>query len=118
DMHTILPALDLVVHPAFMEGLGVALLQAAACGVPIVASRVGGIPEIVRNGVNGTLIPAGDPLALAQAVNGLLADTERAAAYGQAGRRIALTDFSIAAMVEGNYRVYQDVLGVTDRPNP
>jgi glycosyltransferase involved in cell wall biosynthesis len=117
-MHKILPALDLLVHPAFMEGLGVALLQTAASGIPIVASRVGGIPEIVRDGVNGTLIPAGDPPALAQAVNDLLADTERAKVYGQAGREIVLTDFSIAAMVEGNYRVYQDVLGLTDQSGP
>jgi len=112
DMHKILPALDLVVHPAFMEGLGVALLQAAACGVPIVASRVGGIPEIVRDGINGTLTPAGEPHALAQAVNDLLADTEQAKSFGEAGRQIVLADFSIAAMVEGNYRVYKDVLGL------
>ncbi len=60
DLAEILPCLDLVVHPALMEGLGVSLLQAASAGVPIVASRVGGIPEAVRDGENGLLVPPGD----------------------------------------------------------
>ena len=93
-----------------MEGLGVALLQAAASGVPIVASRAGGIPEIVRDGSNGLLVSPGDSAALAQAVIRILGDPDLAKAYGQAGRRFALADFSIAAMVEGNYQVYRDVL--------
>jgi glycosyltransferase involved in cell wall biosynthesis len=118
DLDRILPCLNLVVHPATLEGLGVALLQAAASAVPIVASRAGGIPEIVRDGSNGLLVPPGDPAALAEAVIRLLRDPVQAAAYGQAGRRIALSDFSIAAMVEGNDRVYRDVLAASPRVRP
>jgi glycosyltransferase involved in cell wall biosynthesis len=60
DLHRVLPCLDVLAHPAHMEGLGVALLQAAACGVPIVGGRRGGIPEIIRPGVTGELIEPGD----------------------------------------------------------
>ena len=65
DLDKILPCLDILAHPASMEGLGVSLLQAAACGLPIVAGRAGGIPEIVRPGLNGELIEPGDHQALA-----------------------------------------------------
>ena len=60
DMPRVLPSLHLLLHPARMEGLGVALLEAADCGVAIVASAVGGIPEVVRDGVNGRLVPPDD----------------------------------------------------------
>jgi glycosyltransferase involved in cell wall biosynthesis len=106
----ILSCLYGVVHPADMEGLGVSLLQAAAAGVPIVASRAGGIPEVVRDGVNGWLVPPGDVDALSRAVTALLDDPVRAAAMGQAGRAIVRERFSVEAMVEGNWRVYQSVL--------
>ena len=111
DLPRVLPALDLVVHPAFEEGLGVSLLQSAAAGVPIVGSAVGGIPEIVRDGVNGLLVPPGDGAALERAVRSLLDEPARARAMGAEGRRIAERDFSLGAMVAGNLRVYRDVLG-------
>lgn len=111
DLERWLPALDLLVHPASMEGLGVALLQAAACGIAIVAGRAGGIPEIVRDGENGRLVDPHDAGALAAALNGLLDDAALRARCGAAGRAIAERDFSIAAMVAGNRRVYADVLG-------
>jgi glycosyltransferase involved in cell wall biosynthesis len=110
DLDRLLPGLDLLVHPAEMEGLGVALLQAAACGVPVVATTAGGIPDIVRDGVNGILVPPRDSRALASAVSLLLSDPSRARAFGKAGRSIAETDFSIAGMVEGNLEVYRSVL--------
>lgn len=110
DLERILPCLDLVVHPARMEGLGVALLQTAAAGVPIVASRVGGIPEIVQDGVNGYLVDAGDIRAILQRVGELLEDREKARRFGSAGRKIVRSRFSIAAMVKGNLAVYRDML--------
>lgn len=112
DLERVLPSLDLLLHPALMEGLGVALLEAAACGLAIVASRVGGIPEIVRDGSNGVLIPPGDAAALASAVNALLDDPQRRALYGARGRQRVLEEFSVPAMVAGNYRVYREVLGL------
>jgi glycosyltransferase involved in cell wall biosynthesis len=110
DLPEILPRLDLVVHPAEMEGLGVSLLQAAAAGVPIVATRVGGIPEIVRDGVNGYLVAAGHTEAMSRATVSLLRDPLKARRFGEAGREIVHANFSIASMVEGNLRVYREVL--------
>jgi glycosyltransferase involved in cell wall biosynthesis len=111
DLERVLPCLDVLVHPAEMEGLGVSLLQAAASGVPVVATRVGGIPEIVRDGVNGLLIPPRNPEAISEAVIKLLGDPERARAMGAEGRRIVREEFSIEAMVEGNLKVYEKLLG-------
>jgi glycosyltransferase involved in cell wall biosynthesis len=111
DLDRILPCLNLVVHPALMEGLGVALLQAAAAGLPIVATRVGGIPEVVQNGINGYLIDAADPNALVEPVLNLLRDPERAKRMGRAGLDIVRSHFSIEAMVNGNLLVYQAIAG-------
>lgn len=110
DLPQVLPALDLVVHPAFEEGLGVSLLQSAACGVPVVGSAIGGIPEAVRDGVNGRLVPAGDVLALERAIRGVLDDPEGARAMGAEGRRLAEREFSVPAMVAGNLKVYRTLL--------
>lgn len=110
DLERILPCLDLLVHPARMEGLGVSLLQAAAAGVPIVASRVGGIPEIVQDNVNGYLIDVGDRRAIMRRVIELLADPEKVEHLGSAGRMIVRSRFSIDAMVKGNLAVYSQML--------
>ncbi len=110
DLPELLPALDLVVHPALQEGLGIALLEAAAVGLPIVASRVGGIPEAVRHGFNGLLVPPGDPQALAAAIAELLQDPERRWAFGRAGRSLVAREFSVEAMVKGNLAVYQELV--------
>ncbi|MBB1160670.1 glycosyltransferase [Aquariibacter albus] len=111
DLPRLLPACDLMVHPAEMEGLGVALLQAAACGLPIVAGRAGGIPEIVRPGLNGELIEPGDAAALAQHLTNLLGDPALRARYGAAGRQLVLDEFSVDAMVDGNLAVYRACVG-------
>lgn len=110
DLDRILPCVDVIAHPADMEGLGVSLLQAAACGVPVVASRAGGIPEAVRDGENGILVAPGDVGALAQALTALLRDDSRARAMGEAGRALVEREFSVAAMIEGNLRTYREVL--------
>ncbi|MBK1716192.1 glycosyltransferase [Thiocystis violacea] len=110
DLAEILPSLDLLVHPALMEGLGVSLLQAASAGVPIVASRAGGIPEAVRDGQNGRLVPPGDVPALREAIRTLLVDPEQRRALGEGGRALMAREFSIDAMVEGNLAVYRELL--------
>ena len=107
DLEKILPCLYGVVHPADMEGLGVSLLQAAAAGVPIIGSEAGGIPEIVRDGVNGYLVPPGYTDMLAEKIEQLLTHEQLANEFGQAGRKIVQNQFSIDAMVEGNKRVYE-----------
>ncbi|NBD19577.1 glycosyltransferase [Aquabacterium fontiphilum] len=107
DLDRILPCLDVLAHPAHMEGLGVSLLQAAACGVPLVGGRAGGIPEIIQPGLNGELITPGDAPALARALDALLASAKLRQQYGQAGRQWVIERFSIEAMVQGNLSVYQ-----------
>ena len=111
DLDEVLPCLDLVVHPATMEGLGVSLLQAASAGVPIIASGVGGIPEAVRDGENGRLVPPGDVGALRDALGALLADPAGRRALGEGGQALMRREFSIDTMVEGNLAVYRELLG-------
>jgi glycosyltransferase involved in cell wall biosynthesis len=110
DMDRIFPCLDLVVHPATMEGLGVSLLEAASSGRAIVASRAGGIPEVVHHGENGLLVEPGNAGELIEAVSRLLRDPGLGARLGAAGRRLVEDRFSVAAMVKGNIAVYSEVL--------
>jgi glycosyltransferase involved in cell wall biosynthesis len=110
DLADILPCLDMLVHPATREGLGVSLLQASSAGIPIVASRAGGVPEAVRDGVNGLLVPPADPRALGAAIAGLLDDSMLAERLGEGGRALMRSEFSIEAMVEGNLAVYRELV--------
>jgi glycosyltransferase involved in cell wall biosynthesis len=111
DLPRILPCLDLVVHPALMEGLGISLLQAAGAGVPIVAVNAGGMPEVVRDGLNGLLVPPADSAALGLAIKRLLGDPELAKRMGRAGAELVAESFSVEVMVAGNLRVYRELLG-------
>lgn len=110
DLDRIVPALDMVVHPALAEGLGVALLQASAAGVPIVGTHAGGIPEIVRHEENGLLVKPGDVGALAEAMHRLLSSDDLRRQMGQRGRELASNTFSLDRMVEGNLAVYRELL--------
>ncbi|GGA73458.1 glycosyl transferase [Neiella marina] len=110
DMDALLPGLDLVVHPAFMEGLGVSLLQASCCAVPVVAGRAGGIPEAVRDEINGTLVEPGDVYGLRDAVLALLQDEPLRQQVGQQGRQLMLDEFSIQAMADANADLYERLL--------
>ena len=103
DLPDLLGCLELVIHPAEREGLGVALLQASAAGVPVVAADAGGIPEVVAHGATGLLVPPGEPGPLAEAVLRVLTDEPFARALGAAGRRLVAERFSIPAM-SGAYR--------------
>ena len=110
DLECVLPCLDLLVHPATMEGLGVSLLQAASAAVPILASNAGGIPEAVRDGENGLLVPPGDVAALGAALDRLLGDADLRRRLGAGGREMMRREFSIDAMVEGNLAVYRKLV--------
>lgn len=110
DLPAQLGALDLLVHPADMEGLGVSLLQASAARVPIIASRAGGMPEAVVDGENGVLIEVGDVAALSAAMRRLLGDAALRARMGEAGRARVLREFSVDAMCAGNLAIYEKVL--------
>jgi len=110
DLDRIFPCLDILLHPASMEGLGVSLLQAAASEVPLIGARAGGIPEIVQDGINGYLIPHDDSAAIVTAVLSLIGDPDKRRRFGREGRRIAESFFSIDAMVDGYKRVYSNII--------
>jgi glycosyltransferase involved in cell wall biosynthesis len=110
DLPQWLGGLDILAHPAEMEGLGVSLLQASAAAVPIVTSRAGGLPEAVADGVSGLLTPPGDVPALIAALRRLLDDAALRRQMGEAGRARILAEFSIDAMVDGNLAIYNKVL--------
>jgi starch synthase len=93
--------------PSVYEPLGIVNLEAMACGAAVVASRVGGIPEVVDDGVTGLLVPPDDPPALAAAMNTVLADPKRAAAMGAAGRKRAVAEFGWAAVARQTARLYE-----------
>lgn len=105
-----LGALDALVHPARAEGLGVVLLQAASAGLPVIASRAGGMPEAVLHEETGLLIPVGDVDALAAGLFRLRDQPELARRWGEAGRDRMLSEFSIDAMARGHLVVYQEAL--------
>jgi len=88
DLERVHPNLDLFALPSYTEGLPVVLLEACAAGVPVVATAVGGTPELVTDGENGRLVPPGDPAALAGRITELLVDDGARHAMGQRGREL------------------------------
>jgi starch synthase len=119
-INAMLPVDDLVqlyshatvfVCPSIYEPFGLINLEAMACGTPVVASRVGGIPEVVVDGETGWLVPPGDPTALAGALRSALADSERAHRFGDAGRRRVEAHFSWDRIAEQTLGVYRDAIG-------
>ncbi len=110
DLPRWMGSLDLLVHPAYMEGLGVSLLQASAAGVPIIASRAGGMPEAVRDGENGLLVPPGDVVALRTALQRLISDAELRRRLGRGGPELIAREFSVDHMVDGNLALYRELL--------
>jgi alpha-maltose-1-phosphate synthase len=99
------------VCPSLYEPLGIVNLEAMACGTAVVASRVGGIPEVVADGETGLLVQPDDPAALAGAINVLVRDPARAGAMGQLGRQRAAADFSWAAIAAQTAELYAELPG-------
>jgi starch synthase len=110
DLVALLAGATVFVCPSVYEPLGIVNLEAMACSTPVVASRVGGIPEVVVEGVTGLLVEPGDEPALAAAVNELLATPEAAAAMGIAGRERAVAQFSWTSIAERTVELYQSLL--------
>ncbi len=110
DLDRLLAGCDVMVHPSLDDAFPTVLLEGMAAALPVVASRVGGIPEIVRDGVTGTLVPPGDTRLLADAIRNLLRDRRTAAALGAAGREVAREEFSTEAWLRRLTTVYEDVL--------
>ena len=109
DTPALYRSLDLFVLPSRREGVSNTILEAMASGLPVLATAVGGSPEIVADGETGTLVPAAAPDAMAQALGDYVSRPEMLAAHGAAGRAQALDRFSMAAMVAGYRRVYESL---------
>ncbi|HTZ90892.1 MAG TPA: glycogen synthase [Streptosporangiaceae bacterium] len=97
--------------PSEYEPLGIVNLEAMACGAAVVASAVGGIPEVVADGQTGLLVPPGNEQALADAINALVADQARAAEFGASGRRRATAEFSWAKIAAQTAGLYAELVG-------
>jgi glycosyltransferase involved in cell wall biosynthesis len=111
DMASTLPRANIVVLPAYREGLPKVLLEAAACARAIVTTDVPGCREIVREGVNGFLVPARDSDGLANAIAKLLGSPDLRGQLGRAGRDIAVKEFAVEIVVEKTLALYRALLG-------
>jgi len=121
DVADVYAAADVVVLPSLSEGLPNAALEGMAHGRPVVASAVGGVPEVVMDGVTGRLVPAGEPGALARALACALSDGALRAAWGSAGRDRVERCFSAPARAARLARLYTDLASSgpgASRPRP
>ena len=110
DTRIPLAALDVFVAPSLREGFGLAIVEAMAAGVPVVASNSGGPAEIIEDGTSGLLVLPGDPKPLEEAIRALLADPKGARQIAQGGRQRALAHFDMKRVVEEVEKVYADTL--------
>ena len=110
DLRAFLGRVDLLVHPASREGLGIGLLEAQAAGVPVVACAAGGVPEAVADGDTGLLVEPGNPLALAEGVIKLLDDPNWRLQLGTAAAARIRAQFSPDRMTEAYIELYREVL--------
>lgn len=107
DVPALMAAMDIFVLPSVNEGMGRVVLEAGAAGVPVVAARVGGVPDVVADGVTGLLTPPRDAAALARAIVELARDPKRRAAMGAAGRDFVVPAYSIETMVKEIEALYE-----------
>jgi glycosyltransferase involved in cell wall biosynthesis len=108
DVPAVTAALDVAVLPSYREALGLTILEAMALSRPVVASNVGGIPEMIEDGVTGLLVPPHDPDALAAAIVRLLRDHPLADTLGRAGHDLVHERFCIELMVDAVERIYDE----------
>jgi glycosyltransferase involved in cell wall biosynthesis len=115
EIHDAMAGLDILLHPSSAEGLGTAVIDAVALGVPPVAFRVGGLPEVIEDQRSGLLVPAGDVAAFANAIDRLVRDANLRRLIAAAGPARA-AEFSVERMVHGTQGVYDAVLMAAAEP--
>ena len=114
NLPSLLPGVDVLVHPARREGLGVALLEAMSSGVPVVASAVGGIVDVVETEVEGLLVPPDDPAELGVALERIIGDPRLRKRIGIAGRARVQREFSVELMAKRYLDLYREILMGTE----
>ena len=107
DVPDVLRALDVLVNASVAEPFGLTLVEAQACGTPVVAMQSGGAPETVIDGETGFVVPAGDEAALAHAIDTLIGDDERRATMGRAARRHAELHHDIDVQADRIAEIYR-----------
>ena len=110
DMPALLAQVDVAVLPSYREGVPRSLLEAAACGLPLIATDVPGCREVVREGENGLLIPPRDPAALGKAIARLAGDAALRRRMGEASCQLAVAEFAQEAVFEQTLAVYRELL--------
>jgi glycosyltransferase involved in cell wall biosynthesis len=110
DIPNLLQEIDISVLPSLSEGFPNSLLEAMAAGMPVVATNVGGNPEIVRDGRTGLLVPPRDPDALAHSITSLLESPLLARQFGNAGYARVKAEFSLTATVRRTEELYTELL--------
>jgi glycosyltransferase involved in cell wall biosynthesis len=106
DLHSLMSSWDIFAMPSLDEAFGYAALEAMAVGLPVVASAVGGLPELIRDGLTGRLVPPADSAALAAGLRQLVADPAQRHTMGTAGRMRAGEKFPLSRMVEQTIALY------------
>jgi glycosyltransferase involved in cell wall biosynthesis len=106
-LDALLPALDVLVLPSFTEGLPNVVLEACAASVAVVATAVGGTPEVVDHGISGLIVPVGDVAALADACRKMLTDPQRRTAMGRAGRAKVVSQFTFSRQAQRYEQLFQ-----------
>jgi len=115
DIPDIMRGLDCFVLPSLGEGISNTILEAMACGLPVIATAVGGNPELVQEGSTGHLVPAADPGALARAIIDFAQSPKKARAMGYAGRKRIEAQFSMTTMIDSYQKIYDHLLGRMSR---
>jgi len=110
-VHELLPLADLMLMPSEMESFGLAALEAMACETPAIATRVGGVPELIDDGINGLLFPVGDIDAMATAAVALLRDAERHLTMRKTARKTAQDRFCSTRIVPRYVEFYESLVG-------
>lgn len=109
DIHELLKVMDVFVLPSLSEGLPLSLIEAMACSLPNIASNVGGISEVIDDGLNGFIIPPADPEKLADRITYLLKNTQSASKIGKRALQKVKANFDLQTMINNYSRIYNEI---------